>query len=105
MERPAELTGLSGSDQAWLAWMAHFDADLSASMRLQTTRPQTLAYALTDSPCQRDPVLTTGRARRSPPDGRHAVDLGGAQELLDHASSPQGTNGKRPSQGPHAYTA
>lgn len=47
---PAELADLSESDMARLGRMGRFDAELSAYMKLQSTRPQTLAYALTDSP-------------------------------------------------------
>jgi microsomal epoxide hydrolase len=47
---PAELAGLSEADQARLGRMARFDAELSAYMKLQSTRPHTLGYALTDSP-------------------------------------------------------
>ncbi|MEJ3748494.1 epoxide hydrolase family protein [Actinomycetes bacterium KLBMP 9797] len=47
---PAELAALSESDRARLARMARFDVDLSGYMTLQATRPQTLAYGLTDSP-------------------------------------------------------
>ncbi|MBM7774563.1 pimeloyl-ACP methyl ester carboxylesterase [Actinokineospora baliensis] len=47
---PAELADLSEADQARLGRLAHFDTDLSGYMKLQSTRPQTLAYALTDSP-------------------------------------------------------
>lgn len=46
----AELTDLSESDRARLDRMARFDAELSGYMKLQSTRPQTLAYGLTDSP-------------------------------------------------------
>jgi pimeloyl-ACP methyl ester carboxylesterase len=47
---PAELADLSESDQARLARMGRFNDDLSGYMKLQSTRPQTLAYGLTDSP-------------------------------------------------------
>jgi epoxide hydrolase len=47
---PSQLADLSASDQARLGRMAEFVADLSGYMRLQSTRPQTLSYALTDSP-------------------------------------------------------
>ncbi|MDG4792786.1 epoxide hydrolase family protein [Micromonospora sp. WMMD1082] len=47
---PEELTGLNESDQERLGRMARFDAELSGYMKLQATRPQTLAYGLTDSP-------------------------------------------------------
>ncbi|MEU1969569.1 epoxide hydrolase family protein [Micromonospora sediminicola] len=47
---PTELADLSQADQARLGRMGHFDTDLSAYMKLQSTRPTTLAYALTDSP-------------------------------------------------------
>ncbi|WP_331739274.1 epoxide hydrolase (plasmid) [Streptomyces sp. NBC_00637] len=47
---PAELAGLGPSDQARLGKLARFDAELSGYMKVQQTRPQTLAYALTDSP-------------------------------------------------------
>jgi microsomal epoxide hydrolase len=47
---PAELAVLDERDQARLGKLARFDAELSGYMKLQQTRPQTLAYALTDSP-------------------------------------------------------
>jgi microsomal epoxide hydrolase len=47
---PAELADLSETDQARLGRMAKFDEELSGYMKLQSTRPQTLAYGLTDSP-------------------------------------------------------
>ena len=47
---PAELADLSETDQARLGKMAKFDDELSGYMKLQATRPQTLAYGLTDSP-------------------------------------------------------
>ncbi|GHJ06975.1 MULTISPECIES: epoxide hydrolase family protein [Micromonospora] len=47
---PAELVDLTASDQERLGRMARFDAELSGYMKLQATRPQTLAYGLTDSP-------------------------------------------------------
>ncbi len=47
---PAELAGLSEPDQARLARLPEFIATMSGYMKLQSTRPQTLAYGLTDSP-------------------------------------------------------
>jgi epoxide hydrolase len=47
---PSLLAGLSESEQARLGRMSRFVADLSGYMKLQSTRPQTLAYGLTDSP-------------------------------------------------------
>ena len=47
---PSELAGLSETDQARLGQLARFVADLSGYMKLQSTRPQTLSYGLTDSP-------------------------------------------------------
>jgi len=47
---PAELANLSESDQARLQKMAKFNDELSGYWKLQLTRPQTLAYGLTDSP-------------------------------------------------------
>lgn len=47
---PAETAELTAEDGARLAKLARFDAELSAYMKLQATRPQTLAYALNDSP-------------------------------------------------------
>ncbi|PRH78941.1 epoxide hydrolase [Streptomyces solincola] len=47
---PAELAALDERDQARLGKLARFDAELSGYMKLQQTRPQTLAYGLTDSP-------------------------------------------------------
>lgn len=47
---PAEFEGLSEQDQARLGKLSRFDSELSGYMKLQQTRPQTLAYGLTDSP-------------------------------------------------------
>jgi epoxide hydrolase len=47
---PAHLASLSASDQDRLRLLAHFVADRSGYMKIQATRPQTLAYSLTDSP-------------------------------------------------------
>lgn len=47
---PAALSDLDQNDQARLQRLAMFDAELSGYMKLNMTRPQTLAYALTDSP-------------------------------------------------------
>jgi epoxide hydrolase len=49
-EDPAELDGLSESDLARLACVPQFRQDGSGYMKIQSTRPQTLAYGLTDSP-------------------------------------------------------
>ncbi|MEV0401530.1 epoxide hydrolase family protein [Actinoallomurus sp. NPDC050550] len=47
---PAEMAGLDEADQARLGALARFDAELSGYMKVMATRPQTLAYALHDSP-------------------------------------------------------
>jgi epoxide hydrolase len=47
---PAELEGLSETDQVRLAQIAEFISERSGYMRIQATRPQTLSYAFTDSP-------------------------------------------------------
>ncbi|GAA2597168.1 alpha/beta fold hydrolase [Actinomadura fulvescens] len=47
---PGELDGLSGDDRARLARTERFVRELSGSMKLQSTRPHTVAYALADSP-------------------------------------------------------
>lgn len=47
---PADGQQLSDEDRARLARLARFDAELSGYMKLQMTRPQSLAYGLTDSP-------------------------------------------------------
>lgn len=47
---PAELTGLSEADQARLALMDKWGRDMIGYAIVQSTRPQTLSYALTDSP-------------------------------------------------------
>ncbi|MBE1487545.1 epoxide hydrolase family protein [Plantactinospora soyae] len=47
---PAALAGLEPSDRERLELLAKFLADGSGYMLLQATRPQTLAYGLTDSP-------------------------------------------------------
>jgi len=47
---PGELARLSPTDTARLDDVAHFHLDLSGYLVLQSTRPQTLSYGLTDSP-------------------------------------------------------
>ena len=47
---PAELAGLSEGDQARLALMGKWGQEMSGYAIIQSTRPQTLSYALTDSP-------------------------------------------------------
>lgn len=47
---PGEMAGLSQQELGRLGRAQHFVADQSGYMKLQSTRPQTLAYALTDSP-------------------------------------------------------
>jgi epoxide hydrolase len=47
---PAELAGLTEADQARLAFMGKWGQDMSGYAIIQSTRPQTLGYALTDSP-------------------------------------------------------
>jgi epoxide hydrolase len=48
--QPDELKDLSGADQKRLELMQRWQNELSGYAILQSTRPQTLAYALTDSP-------------------------------------------------------
>ncbi|MGX7827321.1 epoxide hydrolase family protein [Actinokineospora sp. 24-640] len=47
---PAEMAALGPEDMERLGRLGRFDADQSGYMKIQSTRPQTLAYALTDSP-------------------------------------------------------
>jgi microsomal epoxide hydrolase len=47
---PAEFAELTETDQQRLGLLGRFDQDLSGYMKIQATRPQTLAYALNDSP-------------------------------------------------------
>jgi len=47
---PAAFAGLDARDQERLAFMAAFEEDGSGWRHIQSTRPQTLAYGLTDSP-------------------------------------------------------
>ncbi len=47
---PAELADLTDADQARLTRMTTSDHDLSGYAIVQPTRPQTISYALTDSP-------------------------------------------------------
>jgi hypothetical protein len=47
---PADLRDLSAADEARMAHSARFVRDLSGSMKIQSTRPNTVAYGLNDSP-------------------------------------------------------
>jgi microsomal epoxide hydrolase len=49
-DEPREMPGLSEPDQARLARTLRFRREMSGYMTVQSTRPQTLAYGLTDSP-------------------------------------------------------
>jgi epoxide hydrolase len=48
--RPGELDGLTEAERGRLARLDHFLGDMSGYMKIQSTRPQTLAYGLADSP-------------------------------------------------------
>jgi epoxide hydrolase len=48
--QPGEVEHLSATDAARLDDLAHFHAELSGYLVVQSTRPQTLGYGLTDSP-------------------------------------------------------
>lgn len=47
---PTVMAGLDERDQAKLGLLARFNAELSGYSVLQSTRPQTISYGLTDSP-------------------------------------------------------
>jgi epoxide hydrolase len=47
---PEDMASLSEDDVARLGSLGRYNAELSGYMKVQATRPQTLAYALTDSP-------------------------------------------------------
>ncbi|WP_283133048.1 epoxide hydrolase family protein [Rhizohabitans arisaemae] len=47
---PAEMATLTEEDFARLGKLSRYDAELSAYLRLQSTRPLTVSYGLTDSP-------------------------------------------------------
>jgi pimeloyl-ACP methyl ester carboxylesterase len=47
---PADMAGLTEPEQQRMALFQHWQDDLMGYMQLQGTRPQTIAYALTDSP-------------------------------------------------------
>lgn len=47
---PAELAGLTEADQARLGLMTTWSHDMAGYAIVQSTRPQTISYALTDSP-------------------------------------------------------
>ncbi|MGK4584677.1 epoxide hydrolase family protein [Kitasatospora sp. HPMI-4] len=47
---PADLAGLDESELGRLGLLSRFSAEQTGYMKIQSTRPQTLAYGLTDSP-------------------------------------------------------
>ena len=47
---PADMADLTGPEQQRMARFKHFQDDMMGYMQVQGTRPQTIAYALTDSP-------------------------------------------------------
>ncbi|WP_367127476.1 epoxide hydrolase family protein [Saccharothrix sp. HUAS TT1] len=47
---PAEMANLTDQDMRRLGQLQHFDLELSGHVKLQASRPQTISYALTDSP-------------------------------------------------------
>ncbi|WP_203982123.1 epoxide hydrolase family protein [Sphaerisporangium rufum] len=48
--RPGELEGLDDADRERLAGLDRFQNEMAGYLRIQATRPQTLAYGLADSP-------------------------------------------------------
>ncbi|MBP2471372.1 microsomal epoxide hydrolase [Crossiella equi] len=51
LSRPdPEVTDLTDEERTRLAGLQHYQDELSGYMKIQSTRPQTLAYGLTDSP-------------------------------------------------------
>ncbi|SHF12719.1 epoxide hydrolase family protein [Streptoalloteichus hindustanus] len=47
---PEELVDLTEDEQAWMRRAEHYMAELYGYKKIQSTRPQTLSYGLTDSP-------------------------------------------------------
>ncbi|WP_413408552.1 hypothetical protein [Paenibacillus amylolyticus] len=49
-----EVESLTKEEKERLEKLKHYDLELSGYMKIQATRPQTLAYALTDSSTSMD---------------------------------------------------
>src|SRR5262249_60439051 len=76
---PSELAGLAEADQARLALLEKRGRDMSGYAIVQSTRPQTLSYALTDSPAgQLAWIIEKFKEWTDPPTSRpdDAVDPG-----------------------------
>jgi pimeloyl-ACP methyl ester carboxylesterase len=89
---PAELAGLTGAEQQRMARMQHFQEEMMGYSHIQATRPQTLAYALTDSPAGQLAWIVEKFKEWTDP----AADLPEDAVDRDHLLTTSASTGSRP---------
>jgi pimeloyl-ACP methyl ester carboxylesterase len=83
---PAEMAGLSVAEQERLARHKRFREDMAGYLHIQSTRPQTLAYGLTDSPAGQLAWIVEKFKEWSDPATRFAEDVAHTDRILTNVS-------------------
>ena len=83
---PAEMAGLTAAEQERMARQQRFREDMAAYLHLQSTRPQTLAYGLTDSPAGQLAWIVEKFKEWSDPAARFAEDIAHTDRILTNVS-------------------
>ena len=83
---PAEMAGLTVAEQERMARHQRFREDMAAYLHIQSTRPQTLAYGLTDSPAGQLAWIVEKFKEWSDPATRFAEDIAHTDRILTNVS-------------------
>jgi len=83
---PAELTGLTPAEQDRIARQKRFHEDMAGYLRIQSTRPQTLAYGLNDSPAGQLAWIVEKFKEWTDPTARFAEAVGNTDRILTNVS-------------------
>jgi epoxide hydrolase len=83
---PAEVAGLTAAEQERMARQKRFQEDMAGYLQIQSTRPQTLAYGLTDSPAGQLAWIVEKFKEWSDPATRFAEDVAHTDRILTNVS-------------------
>jgi epoxide hydrolase len=83
---PAEMAGLTEAERQRIARHERFREDMAGYLHIQSTRPQTLAYALTDSPAGQLAWIVEKFKEWSDPAARFAESVAHTDQLLTNVS-------------------
>jgi epoxide hydrolase len=83
---PTEIAGLTEAERERLARQQRFHQEMAGYLRLQSTRPQTLAYALTDSPAGQLAWIVEKFKEWTDPATRFAEDVANSDRILTNVS-------------------